>query len=90
MSIFPFLIAGLGATHALGYFLERPEDPLKVNITTSDIDQLHDWAALRQRHPQIMSTCVTNKWVLESIKAQKKFAHRYKLVCEYVGVMLYV
>ena len=32
------------------------------------------------RHPEIMSTCVTNDWVRHSIAAQKKFSLRYEFV----------
>ena len=71
---------GMGQTHVLGFFEERPEDPLKLNITTSCIDQLHKWELLRHRYPQLMSSCITVQWLLETIRAQKKFAYRYKLV----------
>ena len=71
---------GLGTMHSAGYFVERPADMLKLNITTTDQTQLDKWQQLRQRYPSIMSTCVTNDWVLHSIRAQKKFAEKYKLV----------
>lgn len=71
---------GLGQTHVLGFFEDKPEDPLKLNITTSDIDQLHAWQLHRHRNPGIMSSCITVQWLLESIRAQKKFSYRYKLV----------
>lgn len=71
---------GLGQTHVLGFFEEKPEDPLKLHVTTSDIDQLHTWQLNRHRNPEIMSSCITVQWLLEAIRAQKKFSYRYKLV----------
>lgn len=71
---------GLGRMHALGYFKERATDKLPINITTSDQKQLNKWQDLRMRYPQLVTTCVTNDWVLQSILAQKKFYHRYEFV----------
>ena len=71
---------GMGQQHVLGFFEEKQEDPLKLNITTSDIDQLHNWEILRHRYPMMVSSCITVQWLLETIRAQKKFAYRYKLV----------
>lgn len=71
---------GMGQQHVLGFFEEKQEEPLKLNITTSDIDQLHNWEILRHRYPSIVSSCITVQWLLETIRAQKKFAYRYKLV----------
>ncbi len=70
----------LGANHALGYLVERPEDPLKLGVTTYDIDHLHDWQLLRQRYPHIMSTCVTNDWTLHAITAQNAFHSMFRRV----------
>lgn len=53
---------------------------LQLNVTTSDPKQLDQWQQLRKMYPQIMSTCVTNDWVLHSIRAQKRFSFRYELV----------
>jgi alpha-beta hydrolase superfamily lysophospholipase len=72
--------AGLGTMHALGFFKESNFLKLKANVVTSDEIQLHKWQALRERYPSLVATCVTNDWVLHSIRAQKKFALRYELV----------
>ena len=72
--------AGLGTMNALGFFRERATDPLTLHITTSDPTQLTNWHLLRQKYPTILSTCVTNDWVLQSIRAQKKFSRFYEFV----------
>ena len=72
--------AGLGMMHAIGFFKEKSSDPLPLNVTTSDIEQLERWRQLRQKYPQIMSTCVTNDWVLQSIRAEKKFEARFEFI----------
>lgn len=72
--------AGLGTRHAAGFFKEKQSDKLKLNVTTSDQTQLDKWQALRVRYPNLITTCVTNDWVLHSIRAQKKFASRYEFV----------
>ena len=71
---------GLGSMHCLGYFKEKPTDKLSLRVTTSDQEQLSNWQDLRMRYPQLIATCVTNDWVLHSIRAQKKFFHRYEFV----------
>lgn len=71
---------GFGRSHALGYFKESPDDLLKLNITTSSQEQLNLWHKLRQFYPSIISCCVTNNWVLQSLKAQNRFESRYKFV----------
>ena len=71
---------GMGQQHVLGFFEEKQEEPLKLNITTSDIDQLHNWEILRHRYPYVVASCISVQWLLETIRAQKKFAYRYKLV----------
>jgi lysophospholipase len=70
----------LGSAHALGYDIERAENPLKLGITTNDIDHLHDWQLLRRRYPHIMSTCVTNDWTLAAIRGQKAFHQMFRRV----------
>jgi lysophospholipase len=72
--------AGLGTMNALGFFREDPADDLKPNITTSNREQLRHWQALRQKYPSILSTCVTNDWLVQSIRAQKKFSRYYEFV----------
>jgi len=72
--------AGFGTRHAVGFFKEKQSDKLHINVVTSDQLQLDKWRALRCRYPQLVSTCVTNDWVLHSIRAQKKFATRYEFV----------
>ena len=71
---------GLGTMHAMGFFKEKPTDKLRLNVTTSDQQQLNKWQDLRMRYPNLITTCVTNDWVLKSIRAQKKFATRYEFV----------
>lgn len=41
--------------------------------------QLDNYVNLRQRYPSIISACATNDWVLQSLRAQYKFSHRYEL-----------
>lgn len=72
--------AGLGSMHCMGYFKEKPTDKLNLYVTTSDQDQLSNWQDLRMRYPAMIATCVTNDWLLHSIRAQKRFAHRYQFV----------
>lgn len=72
--------AGMGTMHCLGYFKEKPTDKLNLNVTTSDQDQLTNWQDLRMRYPALIATCVTNDWILHSIRAQKRFSHRYQFV----------
>jgi lysophospholipase len=71
---------GMGTKPALGYFKEKPSDMLPVCVATSDEEQLTHWQLLREKYPQLMATCVTNDWVVKSIKAQKKFANRFQFV----------
>jgi len=66
--------------HCIGFFKEKATDKLNLNITTSDQQQLNQWLALRLRYPQLIATCVTNDWLLHSIKAQIQFATRYEFV----------
>lgn len=70
----------MGSAHSIGFDIERPENPLKLGVTTYDIDHLHDWQLLRRRYPHIMSTCVTNDWTLAAIKGQKKFHTMFRRV----------
>lgn len=72
--------AGLGSMHCMGFFKEKPTDKLKLNVTTSDQEQLTNWQDLRMRYPALIATCVTNDWLLHSIRAQKRFFHRYQFV----------
>ena len=48
--------------------------------TTSDQTQLDNWSKLRLQYPEIMSTCVTNDWVVQSIRAQKRFSRLYEFI----------
>lgn len=72
--------AGLGFLHAAGYFKERPTDDLSNIKFTNDSEQLQKWEKLRQRYPKIISCCVTNDWVLRSLRAQIEFSKHYELV----------
>ena len=76
--IFPLL--GLGTMNAIGYFKEDSRDKLIINVTTSDQTQLNNWSKLRLQYPEIMSTCVTNDWVVQSIRAQKRFSRLYEFI----------
>jgi len=80
-------LAGLGSLNALGFFKESAADPLKLHITTSDPEQLRNWQLLRQKYPALLATCVTNDWVLQSIRAQKKFSRFYEFVAPNVLVI---
>eukprot|EP01031_Cornospumella_fuschlensis_P034311 gene34311-41526_t len=71
---------GLGTYHALGYFKEKSTDKLNLNVCTSDQAQLDKWMALRMNYPQLITTCVTNDWVLQSIRAQRRLATKYQFV----------
>ena len=66
--------------NAIGYFKEDSRDVLSLNITTSDQTQLNNWSKLRLKYPEVMSTCVTNDWVVQSIRAQKKFSRLYEFI----------
>ena len=66
--------------NAIGYFKEDSRDKLIINITTSDQNQLDNWSKLRLKYPEIMSTCVTNDWVVQSIRAQKRFSRLYEFM----------
>jgi lysophospholipase len=71
---------GLGAMHPLGWFLESEDDDKKTCIESSCQEQMDKWCKLRKRYPRCMSTCTTNEWVLQSLRAQKKFATRFQFV----------
>lgn len=71
---------GLGSSHALGFYKEKPTDKINLNVYTSDQGQLDKWIALRQKYPNLITTCVTNDWVYHSIRAQRRFAERYQFV----------
>ena len=66
--------------NAIGYFKEDSRDKLLINVTTSDQTQLDNWSKLRLLYPEIMSTCVTNDWVVQSIRAQKRFSRLYEFI----------
>ncbi len=72
--------AGLGTMHAIGYFKEKPTDRLPLNVVTSDQAQLDKWQSLRMLYPNLITTCVTNDWLVHSVRAQRKFASRYEFV----------
>jgi len=72
--------AGLGSMHAIGFFKEESTDPLPARVTTSDPHQLSLWRELRKKYPQVMATCVTNDWLIQALRAQKKFATRFEFV----------
>ena len=42
-------------------------------------EQLLKWEMLRRRYPEIISCCVTNDWVLHSLRAQNKFSEQCTL-----------
>ena len=71
---------GLGTMRPLGMLLEKPDDVKKLFIESSDRDQMDKWCKLRMRYPELMSTCNTNEWVLQALRAQKKFAVRFQFV----------
>lgn len=68
--------------HAAGFTLEKPsDDPLQLKgVTTSDEEQLLVWHSVKQRIPEVMSTCVTFDWIYQAIHAQRKFSTRYEFV----------
>lgn len=67
---------GLGKMHALGFFIEDPNDPINLELTT-DKEQLGNWERLRRRYPRIISSCVTNNWSMEVLKATEAFSQQY-------------
>jgi lysophospholipase len=71
---------GMGTMHAIGYFKEKPTDKLPLDMTTTDPVQLEKWRALRMKYPHLITTCVTNDWTVQAIRAQKKFSTRYEFV----------
>jgi len=70
---------GLGTQHALGMFKEDPLDHITIKFTKDNV-QLHNWELLRRKYPRIISSCVTNDWVLQSLIAQKRFAKEYSFI----------
>eukprot|EP01038_Epipyxis_sp_PR26KG_P014883 gene14883-20015_t len=71
---------GLGTKHTFGFFKEKPTDSLSLFVTTSDQDKLDQWRDLRMKYPSVIATCVTNDWIFQALKAQKKFASRYEFL----------
>jgi len=71
---------GFGTYHTMGYFKEKNTDKINLNVYTSDPKQNEKWMALRLQYPHIIATCVTNDWVLQSIRAQRRLATRYEFV----------
>lgn len=72
---------GLGTMHAVGFFKEKSTDQLPLYVYTSDAEEQLKWQNLRMSYPNsLIATCVTNDWVLQSIRAQKKLANRYQFV----------
>mmetsp|Transcript_22059 Transcript_22059/g.37350 ORF Transcript_22059/g.37350 Transcript_22059/m.37350 type:complete len:390 (+) Transcript_22059:136-1305(+) len=69
---------GMGNMHAMGFFKEKPDDKITQKLT-HDPKQMRNWELLRQRYPSIISSCVTNNWVLTTMRAQIKFAYKYEL-----------
>ena len=62
--------------NALGMFKENPMDHITLKLTT-DTEQLNNWEKLRKKYPRIISSCVTNDWVLQSLIAQQNFSRGY-------------
>ena len=60
-------------------FKEDPSDHITLKLTT-DKEQLNNWEKLRQKYPRIISSCVTNDWLLQSLTAQSNFATKYELM----------
>ena len=71
---------GLGAFHSIGYPNEAYSDKIAQNTFTSSLDSLLEMEALKQKYPNIISTCVTNDWVRHSLQAQIDFSKLYSLV----------
>lgn len=71
---------GLGTMNTIGSFKEEPYRQLRIKVTTSEQSQLNKWYALRIKYPQIMSTCVTNDWLIHAINLQKRCERRYAFV----------
>lgn len=71
---------GFGTYHTLGYFKEKSTDKINLNVYTSDPKMNEKWMALRLQYPHIIATCVTNDWVYQSIRAQRRLATRYEFV----------
>jgi alpha-beta hydrolase superfamily lysophospholipase len=72
--------ATLGHQNVFGYFNEKPSDVTKRFVWTSDEEQILIWQSLKQRYPEILSTCLTYDWLYESIQMQRNFARRYNFV----------
>jgi len=64
---------------ALGFYKEDASKRITLKLT-KDKGQLLLWEQLRQKYPRIISSCVTNDWVLQSIRAQRKFSRQYELM----------
>ena len=52
---------------ALGFFKENPLDKIRIKLTT-DSSMLLEWEKLRIKYPRIISSCVTNDWVIKKMK----------------------
>lgn len=72
--------AGLGAVHALGFFKEEASDIFPVGVSTTDEEQLQIHKSIRERYPEVIAACVTNDWLYQAVRSQRKFARRYEFV----------
>jgi len=71
---------GLGRMHVIGFFNEKSTDKLKLNITTSDTNQLNQLEWIRHNYPNTICNCITSDWLIQSLETQMKFEDRYAFV----------
>ncbi len=69
-------VLGLGQMHCLGWFKEKPSDPVSKMLTTDD-EQRELQRQLRMKHPSIISCCPTGDWLVKCLDAQHSFAPFY-------------
>jgi lysophospholipase len=49
------------------------------SLTSTSRKELKQWEDLRFRYPSIISSCITNDWLIHCIRAQNKFSRIYEL-----------
>lgn len=66
--------------NALGFPKKESKQPLTSKEHSSDPHQRENWLRLKLKYPEIASTCVTNDWIVQSVRAQSKLARLYGFI----------
>jgi hypothetical protein len=66
--------------NALGFPKKESKQPQSTKEHTSDSHQRENWHKLKLKYPEITSTCVTNDWIVQSIRAQSRLARLYGFI----------